>query len=161
MILASQVMSWGAVYGLMIKPHLQLHSARSPLETCRLPFSACPPRRAHRPGACPEPGGRQGQGAAMPGARGERGPATGLPSPNQPPDIANASDRTSLGMREREKFFHSWKFNYRGVAIKDLFNMLPLSALPVITVQPALKEYSWASSHRASALSPLSVRSLC
>ena len=75
----------------------------------------------------------------MPGARGKRGPApmvtaTGLPSPNQPPDTANVSDQTSLGTREREKFFCSWKFNYRGVAINALLNMLPLSALPVVTV---------------------------
>lgn len=37
MILAIQVMLWVAVYSLTIKPHLQLRSARSSLETCSLP----------------------------------------------------------------------------------------------------------------------------
>jgi len=132
----------------MTKPCLQPHSARSPLGTCSLPFSACPPRRAYPAPALRRKGTRADDDSHR------------AASPNQAPPIANVSDQASLGTREREKFFFSWKFNYRGVAIKCLFNMLRLSALPVITVQPALKEDSWASLHWASALSPLSIRSL-
>lgn len=62
---------------------------------------------------------------------------------NQALNVASVTDPTKLARKEREKSFCSWKFSYKGgVAVKSLLNMLLLSALPVITVQPALKEGS-------------------
>lgn len=77
----------------------------------------------------------------------ERGPAPtatarGPPSLNQALSIASVTHPTKPGSKEREKLFCSWKFSYRGFAVKGLLNTLPFSALPVITVQHALKEGS-------------------
>lgn len=58
----------GAVYGMMIKPHLKLHRARSSLETRGLPFSSCPPRRA-QPTPDPCLGGGKGGGSRAQGER--------------------------------------------------------------------------------------------